>query len=611
LTYYISCMTRYRNLVLLLALLPFWLYAQPNPDSLEKVLPTLTDDTNKINVLATLAKVYADANPKKSIQYGTEAASLAERQEWKPGMAAAYNSIGAAYKAMADYPKALDYLFRSLKINEELKNDVNIGRNLSNIGNLYRMLRNYPKALEYFNKALAVNKKLDRKFGMTNNLSDMGIVYAELGDAKKAMDCFQQSLKISKEINDTEGVAIASGNIANIYREQKDEPNAIKYLQEALKINRALKRVIGIAVNLTNLGDLHYAVAMDTTGRNYTGTGILPGKPANLDKAVSYYDEAIGLYTSLSALNELSQTYKNLARAYLAMERYKPAIEAFQKHVTLKDSINSNDNKVKLANLATERVEYEKEQQVKLTAMAVKKRRNEGIAFTGGILLLAVFTGFVIKERRKSEKLLLNILPEEVAAELKPRGNTVAKHFDNVTVLFTDFVNFTTASERMTPQELVNELHTCFKAFDGIISKYQIEKIKTVGDAYLAVSGLPLANPNHARDIVSAALEIQEFVSQRNEKFGDNTFKIRIGVHSGNVVAGIVGVKKFAYDIWGDTVNTAARMEQNSEEGKINISQTTYDLVKDQFSCQYRGEIDAKHKGMLAMYFIDKTTVAG
>lgn len=214
-------------------------------------------------------------------------------------------------------------------------------------------------------------------------------------------------------------------------------------------------------------------------------------------------------------------------------------------------------------------------------------------------------TSEIIEEKKKSDDLLYNILPHEVASELKERGATTAHHFDQVTVLFTDFVDFTLAGERMGSQALVEELHSCFKVFDDIMSKYGIEKIKTIGDAYMAVCGLPRADEQHAEKVVAAAMEIRSFIQERRQQLGDKTFEIRIGIHSGEVVAGIVGVKKFAYDIWGDTVNTAARMEQNSEPGKINISQTTYDLVKQSFKCTYRGEFDAKNKGKLKMYFVD------
>jgi len=214
-------------------------------------------------------------------------------------------------------------------------------------------------------------------------------------------------------------------------------------------------------------------------------------------------------------------------------------------------------------------------------------------------------TSEIVAEKQKSDDLLHNILPEEIAYELKERGATTAHHFDHVTVLFTDFVDFTAAGERMGSQALVEELHNCFKAFDEIMDKYKIEKIKTIGDAYMAVCGLPVANELHAEKAVQAAQDIRNFMIQRREKLGEKTFNIRIGIHSGEVVAGIVGVKKFAYDIWGDTVNTAARMESNSEPGKINISHTTYELVKDKFTCTYRGELEAKGKGKLKMYFVE------
>ncbi len=214
-------------------------------------------------------------------------------------------------------------------------------------------------------------------------------------------------------------------------------------------------------------------------------------------------------------------------------------------------------------------------------------------------------TSEIVAEKQKSDDLLHNILPEEIADELKERGATTAHQFDHVTVLFTDFVDFTIAGERMGSQALVEELHNCFKAFDEIMSKYGIEKIKTIGDAYMAVCGLPTANEHHAEKVVLAAQDIRSFMIQRREQLGDKTFDIRIGIHSGEVVAGIVGVKKFAYDIWGDTVNTAARMESNSEPGKINISQTTYELIRDMFTCTYRGELEAKGKGKLKMYFVE------
>lgn len=204
---------------------------------------------------------------------------------------------------------------------------------------------------------------------------------------------------------------------------------------------------------------------------------------------------------------------------------------------------------------------------------------------------------------------MLNILPDEVAQELKLNGSTEARQMDEVTVLFTDFKGFTEVAATLTPKELVEEINECFSTFDRIVEKYNVEKIKTIGDAYMAAGGLPKSNDTHAEDVVKAAFEIQLYMEKlKARRILENKlfFEIRMGIHTGPVVAGIVGVKKFAYDIWGDTVNTASRMESSGEIGKVNVSGTTYNLVKNLFSCQYRGKVLAKGKGEIDMYFIER-----
>ncbi len=194
-----------------------------------------------------------------------------------------------------------------------------------------------------------------------------------------------------------------------------------------------------------------------------------------------------------------------------------------------------------------------------------------------------------------------------MAEELKNPGRSKARRYEQVTVMFTDFKDFTRHSENMTPEQLVGEVDFCFRKFDQIISKHHLEKIKTIGDAYLCVGGIPDDEEGAVR-VVRAALEMRDFIghTHKERSFKEGSFfQMRIGITTGPVVAGIVGEKKFAYDIWGDTVNTAARMEQTGEVGKINISGVTYELVKDKFDCTYRGKISAKNKGEIDMYFVE------
>jgi len=212
------------------------------------------------------------------------------------------------------------------------------------------------------------------------------------------------------------------------------------------------------------------------------------------------------------------------------------------------------------------------------------------------------------KEQKKSDDLLLNILPMTAAKELKEKGYAVPKKYDQTTVVFADFVNFTGLSSSMSPETVVKELNECFKVFDAIMDEYGLEKIKTIGDAYLCIGGLPTPNKTHAEDAAKAALAMMDFIQKRYETkmaAGEAAWQMRMGLHSGPVVAGIVGTKKFVYDIWGDSVNVASRIESNSIPGKINISHATYQLIHHQFKLTPRGEIQAKNKGGMKMYFLE------
>ena len=333
---------------------------------------------------------------------------------------------------------------------------------------------------------------------------------------------------------------------------------------------------------------------------------------------------------------DLIKEYSLLVEVYLKLGDVKNATETFARCNTLREQLQADERSNRQMSFETEQKIAEAEGTI--TNLETEKQvasltRNYLVGIVSLLLVIALFIynrfrvkrsanvkleeknkiillekANVEKEKERSDNLLLNILPAEVAEELKQKGTADAKQFDQVTVMFTDFKDFSKISEKLSPAELVAEIHTCFKAFDEIIGRHNIEKIKTIGDSYMCVGGLPVSNSTHAYDVVNAAIEIQEFILRHLEvkkMQGKEIFEIRIGVHTGPVIAGIVGVKKFAYDIWGDTVNTASRMESSGEVGKVNISDTTYELVKDKFTCTHRGKIMAKNMGEIDMFFVE------
>jgi class 3 adenylate cyclase len=257
-----------------------------------------------------------------------------------------------------------------------------------------------------------------------------------------------------------------------------------------------------------------------------------------------------------------------------------------------------------------------------LQEISLQKQRFAKNAFLVGLLLILIITFIIFRnylakvkinkildhQKEEIEKLLLNILPKKIAKELQEQGTAKSRDYESVTVLFTDFKDFTQLSANLTPVELVTELNDYFTAFDDIVEKYNLEKIKTIGDSYMCAGGLPAKNNTHPFDIVRAAIEMQKYAHERNklrESEAKTKWELRAGIHTGPVMAGVVGKKKYAYDIWGSTVNVASRMETAGEPGKVNISEDTFKLVKDKFKCHHRGKVSAKNVGEIDMYFVE------
>lgn len=210
----------------------------------------------------------------------------------------------------------------------------------------------------------------------------------------------------------------------------------------------------------------------------------------------------------------------------------------------------------------------------------------------------------LMAEQKKSDDLLHNILPANIVRDLKESGTTIPKRHKHVTVLFTDFEGFTELVASISAITLVNELNAIFGRFDEIMEETEVEKIETIGDAYMAACGLEDEVTNHAANCIRAAQMMLSYLEERN-KSHEIMWRMRVGIHSGTAVAGVVGKKKFAYDLFGDTINTTSRIESAGEAGKINISSSTYELIKNDFTCLPRGKIFAKGKGELEMYFVE------
>jgi adenylate cyclase len=643
---------------------------QERVDSLLSELPKAKEDTNKAHLLGLITASYSRLDPDKGIEYGEQGLELARKLGWKHGevdlnidiannyneksdyhealqyytaaltmaemlddkssMAVASLNMANVYTDLGDYVQSLASYMKALHICEELRDTDRIAITTGNIGAYYAVQKNSGKALEWLNKALKLYEQSGDKRSSIGVLNNIGVVYKELGNYDTALLIFSRALKTAEETGSKQSILFATGNIGNVYSKQKKYKEALSCFAKAMTIAEERGDKYSFAIGVKVTGETYLDMVRSPDDKE--GYGRVSNMSSGyLQKAIYYLNKAAEMHKSLGTIGELPDTYKNLSEAYKLSGNYKAATESYEQCLLYKDSVFNKENTEKITRLEVEG-EYQRKQLAdslknvetkKFNALKLQKQKTYTYIGAGVVLLLLGFSFFIVKnnkqltvqksklseEKLKSEELLLNILPEEVSNELKDRGATTAKHFDEVTVLFTDFVNFTGAGERMGTEKLVDELHTCFKAFDDITVKYNIEKIKTIGDAYLAVCGLPVQDPAHAEKVIQAAIEIRKFMQDRKATMGDDTFEIRIGVHSGPVVAGIVGVRKFAYDIWGDTVNTAARMEQRSEASKINISQTTYELVKDKFTCTYRGEIEAKNKGMMKMYFVEGATI--
>ena len=571
-------------------------------------------------ILSRLLRKFAEEN--KNFDLATDALNTE---------ATAWYLKGDLKRAVKVYEVAIKYA--TLHRSSTLKNVL-----IGNLAIVLQELGDHVKALEYYMKDLAYCEKKRDSMLISGVKTNIATVFIEMGDTASAMMYYNSSYEIALALNIKEDIIINSLNIGDVYHKSGNIAASLRWFYRADSVSQGydnnfykanIQIMIGEAlIEKKELVEAERAITFglnlsesidDTQGqtRALTGLAKIKLRQSNFAEGIQFANRAFQLSSETGAVKDRLEAIKVLHLLHRASGSFRQAIEMLDMQVALRDSILSVDNQRGVMRTQMQ-YDFDKKEallaaeQEKKEALAKEEIRRKNIqrnASVGVLLLLILLAGSIYRGKKKSDELLLNILPYETAQELKKKGTSDAVLINQVTVLFTDFKGFTALSEKLAPKELVKDLHECFSAFDRICGKYGIEKIKTIGDAYMAAGGLPTPNLTHAKDVVKAALEIAEFVEVGKKlkiEKGEPFFEIRVGVHTGPVVAGIVGIKKFQYDIWGDTVNTASRMESSGAVGKVNVSQSTYEQIKDEFTCEYRGEIEAKGKGKLGMYFVDE-----
>lgn len=476
---------------------------------------------------------------------------------------------------------------------------------------LYLNLKDYDLADSVSQIALVKARQSGESSLELNVLTNQAVIYSEQKKYDAAINKMKSIEEIAAQTDDMYHKWSSLQNLGAFYSMKEDYDSALYYFNLFKK-------------SITD--ETPISLIMDY----YNNLGVIYEERGQHNKALEYYKSAIDLAKENQSLNSLLLFLKNHSDNLELIGRHQESRTFLNEYVNLKDSLYSLE---KLQIVKELEKEYESsKQKEKIHQLENSKLENKlELEQSGRVrdvisLILTAVLIFAIaiyrrlryikrskhlveKAKKRSEDLLLNILPAQVAEELKQNGKTEATYHETVSVLFTDFIKFTEFTQSMSPKDMVDEIGICFKAFDEISTKFDIEKIKTIGDSFMAAGGVPLPDKKAAEHTVRAAIEMQEFLENRYKERTENgllALKMRSGINSGSVVAGIVGVKKFQYDIWGDTVNTASRLESYGDSGKVNISSSTYDLVKEieDFKFESRGKIKVKGKGEIEMYYV-------
>ncbi len=569
-------------------------------DSLIRLYNSGSYQMDELDLLVDIAANETD--PTKSLQFSEAIINKASRDSSYLYLYYGYLNKGNALQTIGKNVLALEAFFQCQKYALRAKNDSGEGRALISIAGTYANIDNFENATLYYQKSIHLLRKLQDSIGIASALNNLGDLYITQNKLDSALLFTREASVIFNLKDHAIGRAYSMGNTGMIYAKQGNDEIAEVYLREPIEILEDLEDFYPVCVYLTYMSDIYL-------------------RKNDWNKAVGFAQSSLDIAEANDLTEQISDAHLKLSELYDFNKNFEKSNSHLKNYYAFRDSIMNIETVEKMADLRTDFELAQKQIEVDLLN---EKQNKQQITVTSAIVALVLITllalgllhrnRFIQKtshiirgERDRSDNLLCNILPEKTAQELKEVGKVQAKHFESVTVMFTDFKAFTANSDQLSPEELVESIDFYFSKFDEITEKYGLEKIKTIGDAYMCAGGLPFPTSDHAHKMIEAAFEIAEFVDESKKEDPNNLtrFDIRIGINTGPVVAGVVGTKKFAYDIWGDTVNIASRMETNSEAGKINISENTYQLIKEDFYCTYRGEIQAKYKGKLKMYFVD------
>ncbi|MCF8255907.1 MAG: tetratricopeptide repeat protein [Flavobacteriales bacterium] len=616
----------------------------------------LGDKKQMATCLNNIGAMYADMG-RTSDAFDHHELSLKLKEEIgdRGGIASSLNNLGLLYFQKEKYTEAMDHYQRSLVIYQEVGDQEGVGTALHNIAGVYQKQDKLALALEHHQKELHIRQQMNDQYGLAGAYNNIGKVLDDQGAYKDALENFDKALEIRERISDRLGTAYTLRHIGELLKKMGRMSDALSYLTRSLDKFRELGDRKNEAMVLQTCAEIALELNELTIAARHAERALALNReikwPEGIRKAAQVLSGIYGKqgrWEESFRMNQLFLTLRDSDKKTMpGLKTFDPMatpgqaeaespkqgewVQAFSTRQLFQHMLDSVRNETTRS--LTVKNQLENDYAMKTLADSLQYvRRSETIALevarkeadiqrqrvallsTGVvILLLLVLAMAIFFGKKRSDGLLLNILPRETAEELKRSGSAKARHFDSVTVIFTDFKGFTTISEQLSPQLLVEEINECFSAFDRVMELHGVEKIKTIGDSYMAAGGLPTENATHAIDVVRAALDIQHYMEQlgaTKKAKGIPYFEIRIGIHTGPVVAGIVGIRKFQYDIWGDTVNTASRMESAGEVGRVNISESTYLQVKDHFNCTFRGEIETKGKGHVSMYFVDGQATA-